>query len=91
MAKRDAANRDPLVDLFGYVKIILKRLKVYPDASVIPDVTQMLVKIMAELVFVFAIATKDVKDGQPGESVLISKSLSNVARREICKDTTRED
>jgi len=88
MAKSDAANHDPLVDLFGFVEIILKRLKIYPDASVVPDVTQMLVKIMAELVFVFAIATKDVTDGPLCESILISKSLSNVARRGIYKETT---
>ena len=62
MAKSDAANSDPLVDLFGYVEDVLKRLKIYPDVSVIPEVSQILVKIMAELVIVFAIATKDVKD-----------------------------
>jgi len=91
MAKRDAANCDPLVDLFGYVENILKRLKIYPDVSFIPGVTQILIEIMTELVFVFAMATKDVKDGPLSESILISKSLSNVARRAICKETTSGD
>ena len=91
VAKNDAANRDPLVDLFCYVDSVLKRLKICPEVSVIPGVTQILVKIMSQLVFVFAIATKEVKDGPLSESVLISKSLSNVALREICKETTGGD
>ena len=65
-----AANYDPFVDLFGYVEIVLKRLKIYAEVSVIPGVTQILVKIMTELVFVFAIATKEVQDGLHGESIL---------------------
>ena len=91
VAKSDSANRDPLVDLFGYVEDVLKRLKINPEVTVIPGVTQILVKIMAELVFVFAIATNDVKDGPLSESVFISKSLSNVALRELCKNTTGGD
>jgi hypothetical protein len=51
------------VDLFGFVDDVLKRLRIYPEVSVIPRVTQILVEIMTELVFVFAIATRDVKDG----------------------------
>ena len=46
---------------------------------------------MAELVFVFAIATKDAKDRPLGELILINKSLSNVHIREICEATTRGD
>jgi len=90
--KSDAANRDALVDIFGYVIDVLERLKIYPDVSVIPGATQTLVKIMTELVSVFAIATKDVKGGWSlSESILISISLSNVALREICNETTRGD
>jgi len=93
MAKSDAANCDTLVDLFVYVEIVLKRLKIYPEVTVIPGVTQMLVKIMTELVVAFAIVTKDVEDGQLGsESILISKSesLSNVALRKLCEETMGE-
>jgi len=91
VAKSDAANCDPLVDLFGYVEDVLKRFKeVYPELSLLPGVTQILVKMMTEFVFIFAIATKDVKGGWSlSESILISKSLSNVALREIFKGTTR--
>jgi len=90
VAESDTTNYDPLVELFDYVEIVLERLKIHPKVFVIPEPTQTLVKIMTELVFVFALATKDVKDRAdrpPSESILqvIRKSLSNVALREIYK------
>jgi hypothetical protein len=92
VAKSNSANCETLVDLFSYVGVILKRLRVYPEVSVIPEVTLILTKIMAELVFVFAIPTKDVKDRPlTGESILINKSLSNVHLSALCKDITRGD
>ena len=92
MAKSDAENFDPLSVLFRYIEDVLKRLKIYPEVSVMPRVTQILVKIMTEFVFVFGIATKDVKRGRPlSESILIMKSLFNVSLREICKSTTGGD
>jgi len=92
VAKSDAANCDALVDLFSYVEIVLKRLKIYPEVSFIPGVTQMLVKIMTELVLAFAIATKDVEDGQlRSELTFISKSISNVALRKLCKESMGEE
>lgn len=91
MAKSSAANCDPLVDLFSFVGAILKRLNIYPEVSVISEVTQILANIMTELVLVFGIATEDVKDGPLGESILINKSLSNVLLREIREEITTGD
>jgi hypothetical protein len=91
VAKSNSANCEPLVDLFSYVGVILKRLRVYPEVSVIPEVTHILAKIMAELVVDFAIATKDVKHRPLRESILINRSLSDVPLREIYKGITRGD
>jgi hypothetical protein len=106
MAKSDATHCDcdPLVDIFHYAGIVLERLKTHLkvrlfDASVkamaIPEasqVTQVLVKIMCDLVVAFALATKLVEVGQLGsKSFLVSKSLSNVAVRELCKETTGDE
>jgi len=92
VAKSDAANGDPLVDLFCYVEDVFKRLEIYPDVSAIAGGTQILVEMMTELVSVFAHATKDVNDGLLvlSESILIRKLLSNVAFRELSKESTRE-
>jgi hypothetical protein len=63
VAKSDTANGDALVDLFDYIETVLKRLKIHPDVTATPGVTQILVKIIMELVSVYAMATKEVKEG----------------------------
>jgi len=63
VAKSDTANCDALVELFGYIEIVLKRLKIYPEVTVTPGVIQILVKIIIELVLVCAMATKEAKEG----------------------------
>jgi len=70
VAKNDAANCDALVDLFGYIEIVLKRLKIYPEVTVTPGVIQILVKIIIELVSVCAMATKEAKEGLLSGSTL---------------------
>lgn len=75
MAKSDAANCDALVDFFAYIETVLKRLKIHPEVPVTPGVTQILVKIIIELVAVCALATKDVKEGLLGGSILPMSGL----------------
>jgi hypothetical protein len=75
VAKSDTANCDALVDLFAYIEIVLKRLKIHPEVPVTPGVTQILVKTMVELVAVCALATKEVKEGLLGGSTLPMNGL----------------
>ena len=75
MAKSDAANHDALVDLFGYIGIVLKRLKIYPEVSITPGVTQILVRIIIELVSICAMATKEAKEGLLSGSTLPANGL----------------
>ena len=75
MAKSDITNGDALVDLFGYIEIVLKRLKIHPDVTITPGVTQILVKVIMELVLVCAMATKEVKEGILSESTLPANDL----------------
>ena len=77
MAKSDTTNSDALVDLFGYIEIVLKRLKIHPDVTVTatPGVLQILVKIIMELVSVCAMATKEVKEGLLSGSTLPANDL----------------
>jgi len=75
VAKSDITNGDALVDLFGYIEIVLKRLKIHPDVTITPGVTQILVKVIMELVLVCAMATKEVKEGILSESTLPANDL----------------
>ncbi len=73
--KSDTANGDALVDLFGYIEIVLKRLKIHPDVTVTPGVIQILVKTIMELVSICAMATKEVKEGLLSGSTLPANDL----------------
>jgi len=75
VAKSDTANCDALIDLFGCIEIILKRLKIYPEVTITPGVPQILVRIIIELVSVCAMATKEVKEGLLSGSTLPANGL----------------
>jgi hypothetical protein len=77
VAKSDTANRDALVDLFTYIEIVLKRLKIHHEVTVTPGMTQILVKILLELVLVCAMATKEVTEGPLGGHTLPLKQMTS--------------
>jgi hypothetical protein len=93
VAKKDppirSAIREALVDLFHYIEIVLKRLKIEPDVTVTQAITHRLVEILMQFMSVCAIATKEVNEGLLSESILTGEFPTNVALlREICQETT---
>lgn len=77
--------------MFQYIEVVLKRLRIDPEVSFTPGMTQILVDIMTEIMSVFAVATKEVNKGPLSESILTGESPSNVALaalfRELCKES----
>ena len=61
---------DALVDLLEAIGHILKRLDVYTEISPTPAMDELVVKIMAELLSTLGLATRELKQGRPSESVL---------------------
>ena len=59
-----SSSYDSLVDLFECLGYFLKRLQVYTTVTVTPLMSEIIVKIMAELLSVLALATKQVKQGR---------------------------
>ncbi|KAH8980601.1 hypothetical protein EDB86DRAFT_2979759 [Lactarius hatsudake] len=59
-----SSSYDALVDLFECIGNFLKRLQIYNDISLTPLMTEIIVKIMAELLSVLALATKQIKQGR---------------------------
>jgi hypothetical protein len=59
-----SASYDALEDLFDCVQNFLQRLHVYTEISPTPVMTDILIKIMVELLSVLALATKQVKLGR---------------------------
>ena len=58
------SSYDALVDLFESLGHFLKRLEVYTRISPTPMMIDLIVKIMAELLSVLALATKQIKQGR---------------------------
>ena len=61
---------DALVDIFECIENFLRRLRIYTEISLPPPMTEMVIKIMAELLSVLALATKQINQGKFSMSVL---------------------
>ncbi|KAI9432837.1 hypothetical protein H4582DRAFT_2131960 [Lactarius indigo] len=61
-AKSTMASRDVLVELFSRIESFFRHLETYTEAPPTQVVTDVLVKVMAEVLSVLAIATKGVKE-----------------------------
>jgi hypothetical protein len=58
------SSYDALVDLFGCLGNFLKRLEIYTTIPPTPVMTDIIVKIMVELLSVLALATKQIRQGR---------------------------
>lgn len=76
MVKDISASYDTLVDLFASFENFLSRLNIYTGVPSTPALTNIMVKIIIELLSTLAIATKQVKQGRFSESVLTGKTLT---------------
>ena len=66
-----SSSYDALVDLFECLANFLKRLRIYTDIPLTTSMTDIIVKIMAELLSVFALATKQIKQGRFSKWIVI--------------------
>ena len=65
------ASYEALVDLFASLENFLDRLSIYGGIPPTPALTNILVKIIVELMTTLALATKQVKQGRFSEFVLV--------------------
>jgi hypothetical protein len=65
------ASYDALVDLLASLENFLGRLSIYSGIPPTPALTNVLVKIIVELISTLALATKQVKQGRFSEFVLV--------------------
>ena len=55
--------QDALIDIFERIEDFFKRLETYTEVRPSDALTDIIVKIMVEVLNIFAIATKEVKQG----------------------------
>ena len=74
MAKDVEASQDALIDLFERIENFFKRLETYTSVPPTEAMTDIIVKIMIEVLNIFAIATKEMRQGRA--SALLSTILT---------------
>ena len=70
VAKDVRASYDALVDIFKCTEKFLRRLNIYTEIPPTPAVTEVVIKIMAELITVLALARRQMKQGRFSMSAL---------------------
>jgi hypothetical protein len=61
---------DALIDLFESIETFLSRLDIYTRIPPTAALTEIVVKILAELLSTLALATRQIQQGRPSESVI---------------------
>ena len=69
-AKGMTESYNALLDLLESIDHFLKRLDIYTRIPPKPALDEIVVKIMVELISALALATKELKQGRPSQSVL---------------------
>ena len=62
------ASQDILIDIFVRIESFFKRLESYTEVRPTDAMTDVIVKIMIEVLSILAIATKEIKQGRSSES-----------------------
>lgn len=70
-----STSYDALIDLLESIEHFMSRLVIYTRVPPTGAMTEIIVKIMAELIFTLALVTKQTKQRRPSEYILINLSL----------------
>jgi len=93
-AARDVSgSQDTLVNILERIEIFFQRLEIYTEVAMTPEMTDIVVKIMVEVLSILAIATTEMKQGRTSELFLCYKTLllGLSTFREIFKEAGGKD
>ena len=76
------ASQDALVDLFGRMEYFFKRLEAYIEIRPTAVMTDIIVKIMVEVLSILGIVTKEIGQGQMSMYVTVDMSTTAEIRAE---------
>ena len=87
-----SSSYNALIDLFESIETFLRRLDIYTKIPCTTAVTEIVVKILIELLSTLSLATQQIKQGRLSESIL-SDTIFNalLCRREIWKEAARRE
>jgi hypothetical protein len=61
------ASQDTLIEIFERMENFFHRLEIYTEVSPTPEMINIIVKIMVEVLSILGIATKEIKHGRTSE------------------------
>ena len=65
--KEVRSSQDTLVDVFEHVEMVFRRLEVYIEVPATTEMMDMITQIMAEVLCILGIATKEIKESRMSE------------------------
>jgi len=86
---KDVSALDPLVDLLESIESFLKHLDICTTVLHTASIKETLIKILVELLSILGLATKLVKQRQPGEYLLAGILSDSMQLRDIYKEALR--
>ena len=66
-AKDVRAGQDTLIDIFERIESFFRRLEVYTEVPLTPEMTDIIIQIMVEVLSILGVATKEIKQGRTSE------------------------
>jgi hypothetical protein len=61
------SSQDTLVDIFERIESFFRRLEIYTGVPPTPEMTDIIIQIMVEVLSILGIATKEVKQGRTSQ------------------------
>ena len=78
-------------ELLESIESFLNRLDIYTKVPPTPAMTEIIVKILVELLSTLALATKQIRQGRPSKFDFADILPSSTQCREICKENFRRE
>ena len=86
------ASYEVLLDLFERIQLLLQRFSHYTAVPLTPDTTELLAKIMAQILSILALSTKTMKERWISQSFRsIHSFLANYGTRKIYEEDSGKD
>ena len=57
------------MDIFERIKNVFRRIEIYLELPPTTEMTDIIVKVMIEVLLIFALVTKEIKQGKLSESI----------------------
>ena len=78
------SSYDALLELFECLENFLRRLEIYTSIPPTTMMSDIIVKIMVEVISVLALATKQIKQGRFSKCAHINIAHGSLCNREVC-------